>query len=46
MIKRFICMVWGHKYREKSFTDYNAATKSYIYRWTDLSSCPRCGDKL
>jgi len=51
MIKKFICLIFGHKFMAKAYTGTsqrvigvvgNEFTVSH-YRWISLEQCPRCG---
>jgi len=55
MLGKLVCLLWGHKYREKQFDGSTYDTvdhltrlpvKGKFYTWKWLDVCPRCGKKL
>ena len=54
MIKKFWCLIWGHKIREKVYIGKTVEMTNLagmdctvgLYRWQDYDRCPRCGKNL
>jgi len=44
MIKYLICLLWGHKIRQRVCTDIDGNIHTYIWEWFD--KCPRCGKDI
>lgn len=54
MIKKLLCLVWGHETVVKAFTGQTYQTASYIgnplsvslYKWERQRFCLRCGNDV
>ena len=54
MIQKLICLIWGHRIREKAFTGNRMDARSYagidmkisLFKWKYNDKCPRCNKEV